>query len=414
MHLRRGRGNGGTPIERCVELLMATGLPVRANGAPEGQEQVGCLVMNRIAGLLLIVLACGSPTPASGGDDRPKRRVADPKLQAAVNAAIVKGVAYLRKAQREDGSWRYGNAVPSGWKLLGYGHEGSGGLTGLALYALSASGVTADDSAIKKGLKWAFANPAQYALDGVYATYSVSLLALALTRIDAKANKKRVHALARCIEDGALPTAGWGYQLLDRKGRRKHAKRVRKFGGQPSLGDLSNTQFAVLALWAAESTAGHKVRKSTWKATRRRLSKLQLESGGWSYSMDGKGVSRASMTAAGVVSYVCAHAGAAGGVEHLPAARASEQAKKGLSAFTRAGKQSYDDYYFAYSVERLGTVLARPSADWYPAGARALLKSQDEDGRWSKITHGDSRQVYETALALLFLSRATAATVTGK
>lgn len=363
-------------------------------------------------GLLLLTLACGLASSAGADDDRPKRRVADTKLQKGINVAIEKGVAHLKKSQRPDGSWRYDPSSTS--SRTGYVPHGTGGLSALALYALSASGVPEGDAAIRKGLKWVADNPEQYAADGMYATYSVSLLALALTRIDAKTHRKRIHELALRIEDGALPTAGWDYELLDRKARRKHLKLLRKSGSTPWKGDLSNTQFAVLALWAAESLAGHKVRTSTWKATRNRLSKLQRDSGDWTYGLGPAGGFSGSMTAAGLVSYVCAHAGAAGGVKHLAAARESEPAKRGLRAFIDTRRPDYGDYYFAYSVERVGTVLTRPTADWYPAGARALLKLQEKDGRWSENERGDSRRVYETALALLFLSRATAATVTGK
>jgi len=360
----------------------------------------------------LVILAFCLASSAGAEDDRPERRVADPKLQSAIHAAIDKGVAYLKRSQQHDGRWLYD---PTGApRATDFPYDGSGGLTALALYALSASGVPASDAAITKGIGWVVANPKQFAPEGNYATYCVSLLVLALTGIDAQAHAKHVHELAQRLEDGALPTAGWSYDLLDRERRRKEMRRLRKWGSKPFKGDLSNTQFAVLALWAAQSMTGYKVRTSTWKRTRDLLAKVQRDSGEWTYGLNGGGGFSGTMTAAGVVSYVCAFAGSEGGAEHLPAARASEPAKRGLRAFATCSKESYEDYYFAYSVERLGTVLARPSADWYPAGARALVECQEKDGRWSRIERGDSRQVYETSLALLFLSRATAATITGK
>ena len=40
-------------------------------------------------------------------DDRPRRAVSDPKLQAQINRAIDRGIAHLKSAQAKDGSWEY-------------------------------------------------------------------------------------------------------------------------------------------------------------------------------------------------------------------------------------------------------------------------------------------------------------------
>jgi len=364
--------------------------------------------MIRSIGLLLLAaLPLMDPRLASAEDDRPVRRVADAELQETINRSIKRGIEYLKKVQRRDGSWRYckkssqaeGTVAPAG----------TGGLTALALYALAASDVPAKDDAVRRGVKWVLGKPDSFKAGSPYATYSASFLVLALTRVSATQYREHIKKVAQLLEKGRLPGSGWSYDLLSGVARKKQVKRMRKLGGRPSRGDLSNTQFAVLALWAAETLGGYKVRRSTWTSVRKKLSGLQLPSGAWRYGLKPAGDARASMIAAGLVSHILADAGAAGGSEHLPKARASAVAKRGLSAL-RALKafKSFKDCYHAYSIERVGTVLALPSRDWYATGARGLIKSQRPDGGWRKGERGDFQQTYETALALLFLSRATA------
>jgi hypothetical protein len=113
------------------------------------------------------------------------------------------------------------------------------------------------------------------------------------------------------------------------------------------------------------------------------------------------------MTAAGLVSYVYASAALNGGMTALPKARRTPVAQAGVKALF-AGGFNFDDYYFVYSLERVGTVMGLPEKDWYIDGARKLIQRQKKDGRWEgQMWHGDADRTYETSLALLFLSRAT-------
>jgi hypothetical protein len=54
----------------------------------------------------------------------------------------------------------------------------------------------------------------------------------------------------------------------------------------------------------------------------------------------------------------------------------------------------------------VGTVLALDPEDWYVEGARQLVEAQGRDGGWAADARAGNRQ-YDTALALLFLTRAT-------
>ena len=103
------------------------------------------------------------------------------------------------------------------------------------------------------------------------ATYCVSLYALALTRIDADRHKAKIHDLARRLVRGQRDNGMWSYRL------NAHGR-----GG----GDNSNTQFAVVALWAAYSLADFEVPATTWRRILDLYGKTQARSGGWGYGAE--------------------------------------------------------------------------------------------------------------------------------
>lgn len=367
----------------------------------------------------------GALTPSDAGEPVP---------QDAIRAAIRSGISYLERTQSE-GKWNYASHPfargPMAWAG---GDDYSGGLTALSLYALAASGVSADKKSIQDGVAWCKKHPEPFATGG-RATYSASLLVLALTRIDPVKHKKWIHELAGRLANSQLPSGMWNYELRVRgKSSVKRAPGAPQWGWL-SNGDGSNTQFAVLALWAAQATAQYRVPNSVWKKVRDFHSRAQHDNGGWSYKAPRKQKSKTrptrgpsseapvwmydpspAMTSAGVVAYTCANAGLGGGVRGLPKARKSKVAQKGLVAFranARRWDELLDDYYFAYSVERVGTLHALPDSAWYQPVAKRLLTRQLPDGRWRRdrgkggMAYGDKQQIYETSLALLCLSKAS-------
>jgi hypothetical protein len=346
-------------------------------------------------GLPLLVLV----TAALGGDDRPERK-ADADLQARINGAITKGIAYLKSIQQGDGSWPY-PAAPQAEDM-------TAGLTALGLYALSASKVPPDDPAIRKGLRWTEGKKASYAT-GTHSTYSASLLVLALTRIDPVGQRGRIHRLADSLVGGQLGSNMWTYQLGKSGTRGKgrgEGDRLRGVQG----GDNSNSQFAVLALWAASALAGYEVPTATWQRIQAFYALTQLPQGTWGYTPP-PAAGKATMTAAGLCAYVYATAGLLGGVSGLPVARKGAVAQRGLDALLGdLHPADYRNYYLVYAIERAGTVMAIPEDQWYVQGASALVQAQDPGGRWGPGRAGGG--AYETSLALLFLSRATRAAVT--
>ena len=374
---------------------------------------------------------------AAGGDDRWAKDVGDPLLQRRINEAIERGVAYLKAAQKPGGHWAY-------LRDAGPDHPTSshvGGITALALYALAASGVPADDPAIVAGLGWIGRHPEAFRSDTATATYSISLLVLALTRIDPVAHRRAIHERAHQLLQGQQSDGMWTYACAGSTtappARAADRAAWRKAAALHGMPDHSNTQFAVLALWAASSLAAFPVPEKAWEKERKHFLKAQTPEGGWSYRMvPRKGTP--TMTAAGIVALVYAMAALDDRDGALERARQHPAVRKGLAALpdVEAGRWRgyWMNYYWTYSLERVGTVLNLPVEDWYVPGARHPVAHPDDAGRWPKQAFrppvppagapvfgiqpkpADGREpenAYETSLALLFLTRGTLPPIKG-
>jgi len=378
---------------------------------------------------MLLVLLSVSTTDVRAEDKRPPRWVRDPALGERIDQSIALGVDYLRKIQLSDGRWTYHNRplpstpgrlrepgrVPKPRVPTPRDHrrsssttrERDAGLTALVLYALSVSGVPKDDPDIVEGLEWVAQHPRDYDTGSSLGTYATSLLILALTRIDPVEHGSTIRILADRIVKGQGTHGMWSYKL----------RPPRADGPSRSAGDNSNTQFAVLALWAAHSLAGHNAPRATWGRVERLYRRTQLRDGAWPYNSPPpkQGFAQrirpgtATMTGAGLVSFLYASAAIHRSEPALHNARQSPQVKAAFRAFSRfLKKPDWDDLYLVYTVERVGTVLGTRDLSWYETGCVALCDRQLEQGNWKDSgAHGDGRHAYATSLALLFLGRGT-------
>jgi len=365
-------------------------------------------------------------------DDRFAKDVPQP-LRGKINEAIDKGVAYLKSIQRPDGYWG-GPEDPKSF-LRWEDQSQTAGMTALCLYALGASGCGAKDPAVEKALVFIHENPKFFAGGYSCATYTNALLVLALTRIDPALLRTPIHEAADRLVGGHLSDGMWTYILEpmrtgapvraeDRNAWRKGST------GISNIPDNSNTQLAVLALWAAQQMAGYQVPRDSWEEIKKHFLKYQEDDGGWSYRKVNRS-SSPTMTAAGIVSLVYAIASLDGKEGALERARMHPALKRGLRLLPltpdarpplRAWNGAWFNYYYIYSVERVGTVLALDPATWYVPGAQWLVEHQGADGGWGgggglvKPDPQKTKEVlqmpYETALALLFLTRATRDLVT--
>lgn len=292
-------------------------------------------------------------------------------IHERINAAIEAGVGYLERRELSGES-----GTP--------GLDGRVGARALAVYALLKSGVPERHPAVSRELEaLATATPT--------GTYDSACLLLAWAALEAGRDEEAMQRHADWLvrnQQGGI----WGY---------------------PGGGDLSNTQYAALGLWAADR-AGIEVPIEVWERLGDGVLKHQDGDGGFSYS--GRGHSTGSMTAAGVgclaiaLERLSAHGRLERGVhEHYKAAMEEGLNWLGrefdVSQNPRAGRSWH--LYWLYGLERVGALAGVAQIgghDWYLEGARELVGAQSADGAWRGASGGE---LVSTCFALLFLRRAT-------
>jgi hypothetical protein len=192
----------------------------------------------------------------------------------------------------------------------------------------------------------------------------------------------------------------------------------------PGRSDNSNTQFAVLALWAARR---HGVpTEQSLLVAQQHLHTTQNADGGWGYMPDhpSHAHSTPSMTCAGLLCEAVGHAlvpefqdpGQNNGKKVIRPAVQDPVVGRGLSFLGKAiGEPQRTDtklpianLYFLWSVERVALLYDLPrieGKDWYGWGAQSLLKHQAADGSWPSAPFTGSDSHCNTCFALLFLQR---------
>jgi len=191
--------------------------------------------------------------------------------------------------------------------------------------------------------------------------------------------------------------------------------------------DNSNSQFALLALWAARR---HGVpTESTLQRAGERYRKSQNLDGGWGYQI-GKGTT-GPMSCVGVLGLamgigtapefprVKAGKAPAPGIAAKPVLDAADVDAGLLRVASFVGEPSLTGYdgltanlYFLWSVERVSMMYGLRTIggkDWYGWGAQMLVKNQNRDGSWTGSRYPGSTNTVDTCLALLILKRSNLA-----
>src|SRR5262245_44884499 len=400
---------------------------------------------SQLLGPCLCVVLVVSPI-ARGDHDEPVRKAVD------------RGVHRLKELQREDGNWPYGRL----------------GATALVGLALIEGGVPPSDPSIQKAA--GAIRPVCLEVDEIYTTYSLSLAILFLERMGEPSDELLIQSMAARLLAGQNAAGGWTYgcpklgdeethrlTTLVRERRSAAAKLAerpasaekpaslplpneirgvlarlgRQGPGQQAgldnllggCGDNSNTQFAVLALWAA-GRHGIPVEQAL-VLTEARFRRSQQMDGGWGYmptlaGMLSVGDSTPSMTCAGLLGLALGYGTAELRTERTPpitkvrASRARLDVANDLavragllalgttigSRLPRPNTQAAD-YYFLSSLERVAVaydLTTINNRDWYGWGKEILLSAQQPDGGWK----GKYGVDIDTSFALLFLTRANA------
>lgn len=384
-----------------------------------------------------------------------------------VARAVEQGVRYLRSLQQADGNWPYSA-----------GSQNQTGATALAGLTLLECDVPASDPQVQKAAK-----AVREVAPRLTATYGLALAIMFLDRLGDPADTPLIQAMAvRLLAGQNARSGGWTYdcpnvltetelrRLLDlpRPAARPDARTrpempdmlrdqlalINRQLGLPqalleemvSLGDNSNTQFAVLGLWIARRHGVPTDLGLALAGQRFRLS--QNLDGGWGYvPMQSPGArpglnSTPAMTCAGLLGLAAGH----GVVNEAVAARAEEKEskakdkEKGAPAKAPARDPATDlavrrgllyigtavgqpvgqrnlaalrgltkGYYYLWSLERVAMIYGLKTIgkkDWYAWGSELLLANQNVDGSWQgEYPEGG----VDTCFALLFLRRANLA-----
>lgn len=300
-------------------------------------------------------------------------------LYQGVNQAIEKGVAYLRTRQKDDGGFTSNRSS-----------RDPDGVAALCVYAMRKSLIDPGDPTIEKAL--AFIDPSP--LTGTYST-AVRILML--------------ETLMRDGDREAILEAGqW---LVDNINEQRM---LWAYPDNPNrIVDISNTQYALLGLWAAERH-GFETPRHIWTEVATAVMEHQAENGGFSYRKNQE--PNGSMTTAGItILSIC--------IEKVPqkspiASQFRHSLKKAWAYLEdlfhpggyRVGDHSFIRswyHYYLYGLERSCAFADKRRLgdhDWYKECAAELVKTQADDGSWS----GDPVQ---TSFALLFLRLTTFTTM---
>lgn len=315
---------------------------------------------------------------------------------AQVETSIRRGVQYLQNRQLAKGGW---DEYP----------RFDGGLSALCTLALVNAGVSVDDPSVVNALRYLRTREPND-------TYSASLQTMVFCQIGAAEDLPRIRRNVRWLESKQVSSGGWSYP----------------FDGASSSGDPSNTQFALLALAAAEER-GVAVSGEVFERSLEYWSQLQSPAGGWAYHP--RQAATGSMTCAGIASTIICRGRVAKGSSRVVGERIEccgeiaddDPVERGLQwladRFTVRSNPgpravSINLYYYLYALERVGRMSGRRligDHDWYRAGAEYLLNAQDDfQGYWAGIGAAEANRSVTTAFALLFLSKGKRQVVLGR
>jgi hypothetical protein len=318
---------------------------------------------------------------------------------AAINNAVTKGVNRLRALQGAGGVWAYQHSDMDK-------DVGASALAGLAMIECE---VPLNDSAITSAAL--FISRAE---PRVTETYGVAAAIMFLDRAGgaAKTHSAAIQRYANKLLRSQTRNGDWGYGGM----------------GNGAGTDNSNTQFAILGLWAARK---HGVNvEEALKRTEQHFRKTQDKDGGWRYGFTGPqgDPTTPTMTCAGLLGLFLGfgqkkekeamlRASKAGDIKDdkpAPAVNLDDirtdpavlAAMRYLKDYVGSNLQGIQHWlYLLWSVERVCVTYDFKNVngvDWYAWGSDILVRSQLQTGEW-RTDHGP---VVDTAFALLFLKKA--------
>lgn len=303
-------------------------------------------------------------------------------LALRVDAATWRGIQFLMTRQHPDGTW---------FDWLEPHHPG--GMTSLCAYALYKAGMPKSHATLQLALAYLDEHPAEY-------TYDAALRILLYTSLDPEQWRDRIEQAAEVML--YVPDNYFSYRFE---------------GGKGGGGDLSNHQFASVALHALDDH-GFRLDRKIWDRLAERIVGNQNEDGSFGYNPGGGATPTMSLAGLAVAA-ACRNAYERNGwprkdVEVLRKAVDRAVAYSGehwlLDQPRNTGPLDRWFLYACYGMERAAALAGVENFgrhDWYAEVADELCVMQNGDGSWNN-PWGEHEM--STAFALLTLARATAAT----
>ncbi len=356
------------------------------------------LTLPTVVVLFVVLIVFPTIPVATAQQPRPK---AEEELVEKVRQAIERGKAYLRKQQ---------NPTTGTWEgvVVGFLADMEGGQTALVTLALLTCGVKPDDPLLVRALKYLHELKPRK-------TYVVGLCNLVFAETREKKYLPRIQENADWLiknalgwRDGRKQLEGWSYP-------------------QNQMADNSNTQYALLGLYAAKQ-AGAEIKDEVWRGIQDYYHRTQSKLGTaryWTYSNErDAGRASFSMTVAGVCGLLIARMGLDESEQRLDPATGVAANCGGYSENTDVAHgmnwiiENFNfesvkaTFYNIYGIERLGRISGQRFIgphDWYREGCEKLVRLQRPDGSivggTEFKTQIDQAPVLSTAFSLLFLSK---------
>ena len=174
--------------------------------------------------------------------------------------------------------------------------------------------------------------------------------------------------------------------------------------------DHSNSQFALLGLWAAQQ-CGAEIPDAVFTQIEQAWRRHQRADGGWGYTASETMPTTASMTAAGVASLFLLRDLLHGheGVDcNGNAGTGGDPAiEKGIAWLTDHWGQVNNNYTW-FGVSRIGIASGQKyldKLDWFKEGAQALVPEDAAYGKGGGVGFMPGTYISDTSFALLFLAR---------
>jgi hypothetical protein len=344
---------------------------------------------------LTIVAALFVCAPCQGGVTREE-----------VERSIRDGVRYLKEQQNKDGSW---NELDERTRT---------GVTSLVTLALLTAGEKPSTPEVHRALEFL----RKFGPDELGSTYAIGLQTMVYALAEPERDQLRIAANVNWLEQAQIqkgdrvPWPGsWSYSDTKR----------------PTPGDNSNTQYALLGLHAA-SEVGVPVKAQVWVLARQYWESAQKFDGSFTYTPEGRGISTASMTCAGISSLVISGLRRYEGQEFVQNGEIHNCGKGGVNRNLQAGINWISEhfhvgqnlgagpiwkFYYLYGLERAGRLTGMRffgNHDWYRLGAEELVHEQQPFGGFWQGAAIENNRVLATSFALLFLAKGRAPVLINK